>query len=209
MEENVKALIEKIQQEGIEAAQEKAREIEIQAEKAAEALLAKARLQAEKILSEAAQQAAETEESTRQELNQAARDMLLMLRKEISALLERIITAQVRQGLSPAELAKIITAIIKEQGSSGKDGITITLNKADLEQLQHAFIEETRQALKKGVVLKASEDIGAGFTLSFDSGKSHFDFTDKALAEYIGSCLKPKLVEILSGALTENGARPG
>ena len=49
-------------------------------------------------------------------------------------------------------------------------------------------------------MLKPAEDILGGFTISFDSGKSQFDFTDQALAEYIGQYLKPKLEEILQAA---------
>ncbi|PIW68507.1 MAG: V-type ATP synthase subunit E, partial [Candidatus Omnitrophica bacterium CG12_big_fil_rev_8_21_14_0_65_42_8] len=52
---------------------------------------------------------------------------------------------------------------------------------------------------KKGIVVRASDEISVGFTISFDAGKSQYDFTDKALAEYIGVYLKPKLSEILKG----------
>ena len=47
--------------------------------------------------------------------------------------------------------------------------------------------------MEKKIILKPAEEISGGFTISFDNGKSCYDFTDKALAEYIGTYLKPKL----------------
>jgi vacuolar-type H+-ATPase subunit E/Vma4 len=51
--------------------------------------------------------------------------------------------------------------------------------------------------------LRPAEEISGGFTISFDDGKSCYDFTDKALAEYIGIYLKPKLNQILMEAIKE------
>jgi vacuolar-type H+-ATPase subunit E/Vma4 len=45
--------------------------------------------------------------------------------------------------------------------------------------------------------VQPSEDISSGFIISYDQGKSYFDFSDKALAEYIAGYLKPQLSEIL------------
>ncbi|MBU1125096.1 MAG: hypothetical protein KKC84_03645, partial [Candidatus Omnitrophica bacterium] len=83
MEENIKSLIEKIQQEGIEVAQEKAAEIKAHAENEAQAILAKARIEAKKLKEEAVLQNQREETSTRAALTQASRDMVLVLRKEI------------------------------------------------------------------------------------------------------------------------------
>jgi len=52
-------------------------------------------------------------------------------------------------------------------------------------------------------VLTSGEEISGGFTISFDSGKSCYDFTDKALADYIGTYLKPKLNQILQESIRE------
>ena len=51
------------------------------------------------------------------------------------------------------------------------------------------------------VVCREVQDIRAGFVISYDGGKSQWDFSDKALAEYIGSCLNPKLNVILEEAV--------
>lgn len=195
MAEEIKDLIEKIQQEGVKVAQDKAKEIEALARRQAEEIVKKAKAEAEKLVGEAKEQITKTQESTKILLQQAGRDVLLGLRKEINAMLEKLIVSGVRQALTPEELAKILTTLIKNY--HGKENIAILLKKEDLEKLEKGFLEALKEETKKGIVLGSSEDIQAGFIISYDNGKSYYDFTDEALAEYIGSYLKPRLKEIL------------
>lgn len=198
MPEDINALIEKIQLEGVEVAEAKAREIEVQAKKEAEAIIAKARYEAQNILSKAKTEAVKIEESTKSLLKQAGRDLLLNLKKEINATLEKIVSSHTQQALNPAELLKIINALIKDYCSKeAKGSIVVSISKADLEKLEKSFASELKEEIKKGVTIKASEDISGGLTISYDAGKSHFDFTDKAITEYITAHLKPKLAEVL------------
>lgn len=201
MAQDIKNLIEKIQQDGIRVAEEKAKEIENQARREATQILEKAKTEAVRIISEAKEEISAAKEKQKTLLAQAARDLLLALRKEISAILERIILQEVKDTLTPEAMYKIIAEVIK--GSKPfEEGIVISLNKADLASLEKEFLRKLKEETKKGVVLKPSEEISGGFTISFDSGKSHFDFSDQALAEYIGTYLKPKLAELLKSAVS-------
>lgn len=199
MPEEIKELIEKIQQEGILAAQNQARQIEEEAQKKAKEIVLRAEAQAQKIISDAKVAAAKTEDAAKVSLKQAGRDTLLTLKKEINAVLERIIGLRAKEALSPHELAKIIASLIKEYTGKEKAGIEVLLKKEDLEKLEKELFAELKETAKKGITLKPQEDITAGFIISFDAGKSHFDFTDKALAGYIAGYLQPKLAEILNG----------
>jgi len=198
MAEEIKDLIAKIQKEGIQAAEDKAKEIELKAKQQAEELMKKARAEAEHIIAEANEQSVKTAANTKTLLQQAARDMMLGLRKEIDAMLERLIVAGAREALKPQELIKIIASVIGSYDKEGKNTIVITANKLDLEKLQEGILGELGREVKKGITFKGKDGISSGFTISFDAGKSHFDFTDQALAEYIGSYLKPRLKETLS-----------
>jgi V/A-type H+-transporting ATPase subunit E len=196
MAEELKELIEKIQQEGIDAAEEKSRDIQKEARRKADAMVAEARKEADKIVADAKARIAQMQESSRVALQQAGRDFLLELRNQIQSLLERVILMRVREALTPQELAQIISGLL--QGSvTQESSVVITLNPADLEKLTSAFAGGVKEEMKKGIVLQGADDIRAGFTISFDSGKSHFDFTDESLAGYIKTALKPKLAEIL------------
>lgn len=198
MADQIRDLIQKIHEEGVKAAEEKARQIEAEAQEKAAAIIAKARQQADGLLAEVHQKDKKLKESTQTLLKQAARDMLLDLRKEIFAMLEEIVNVRVHEALGHLEIAKLIIALVR-QADVSKGGIVISLAKEDLKKLENSVLAELKEGLKKGVVLKASDEISAGFIISYDAGKSHFDFTDKALAEYISSQVKPKLAEILKG----------
>lgn len=200
MAEDIRSLIEKIQKEGVDAAKDKARAIEAEASRHAKEIVAQARHEAEKIVAEAKDKASRSEESGKVLLQQAGRDLILTLRKEIDAMLSRLIESRVRESLAPHELVKIIASFIREYKEKEPPEVVLQLNKDDLKKLQEGLLGELKESLKKGIVLKPSEDIRGGFIISFDGGKSHFDFTDKTLADYIGSYLKPRLGEILREA---------
>jgi len=66
-----------------------------------------------------------------------------------------------------------------------------------MQKLEKGFLRKLCDETKKEVSLKVSSEITAGFIISYDAGKSHFDFSDKALAEFLSHKLKPSLVQLL------------
>ncbi len=201
MAQEIKELIEKINQEGVKAAEEKAREIEADARRAAKDILEKAKKEADKILSDANERIAKSEEKGRALLAQAGRDLLLSLRKEINTMLERLISSDVHQALTHEALGKILFELIKCSTGFHKEDIIISLKKEDADALEKSFLHKLKAETKKGIILRPSDEIRAGFTISFDAGKSCYDFTNRALAEYIAKHLKPKLKELLEEAV--------
>ena len=197
MAEQIKDLLAKIQQEGVKVAEDNARAIEQQARHKADEIIKRARKDAEKIIAEGRSEVSRMEQSTQTSLKQAGRDLVLSLKKEINAMLDKLIASSVHETLSSGELLKIITTLIKNYKGKDKENIIISLKKEDLKKLEKGLLAALGKTAKKGVNLRAEDNIRGGFIISYDSGKSHFDFTDKALSEYIGTSLKPKLKEIL------------
>lgn len=204
MTEDLKGLIEKIQQEGVQAAQEKAKSIEGEAYLKAQGILDAAAKESQKLLAKAREEIQKAQAGANASLEQAARDLLISLRKEIKAILDRLIVLNVRKALNPQELATLITALIKNYASQEDKGdIIVSLNKTDLEALERGLLGELKNEVKNKIILKSSDEIQAGFVISYDAGKSHYDFTDKALAEYVSRYLEPHLGEILKKAAPE------
>ncbi len=198
MAEEIKDLIEKIQQEGFFAAENKAKEIEDKAIRKAEGIIKEAKRAAEEIIAQAKDTVEQLEESSNASLKQACRDLLIGLRKEINVMLDHLVVSRVREFLAPEETGKIIFSLIKDYASQEKGGIIVSLKKEDLEKIEKIFLYELKEAAKKGVILKSSEEIHGGFIISYDAGKSYYDFSDDAIASYIGSFLKPKLRGLLA-----------
>ena len=203
MAEEIRDLIEKINQEGIRAAEEKARNIEAAAKQRADDTLAQAKLEAEEMIAAAKDRIHREDEKGKTLLVQAGRDLLLSLRKEINAMLGCIVVSDIQQVLTPEALFKLLLEVVRNYSGGERNDITIFLNKEDLETLEKNFLHKLIEETKKKIILRPAEEISGGFTISFDSGKSCYDFTDKALAEYIGTYLKPKLNQILQEAMKE------
>jgi len=203
MVEEIRDLIEKINQEGIKAAEEKAQNIEAAAKQRADDILDQARLEAEEMIAAAKDRIRREDEKEKTLLAQAGRDLLLSLRKEMNAMLGRIVVSDIQRALTPEALFKLLSEVVKNYSAGESSDIVVLLNKEDLETLEKIFLHKLREETKKNIILRPAGGISGGFTISFDSGKSCYDVTDKALAEYIGTYLKPKLNQILQAAIKE------
>lgn len=201
MTEQIKDLIEKIQHEGVQQAQEQAREIKNEATEKAAQIIAEATVQAHKIIGQAQEEAERLSSNTKAMLAQAARDMLLGLRAQIISMLQGLVIADIRKTLNAEELAKLIAMVIKENCAREQGDVAVTIKKEELEKISKGFIERLKEETRRGITLKSSGQVSGGFIISYDAGKSHYDFTDKALAEYLAVYLKPALKDILKEAV--------
>jgi V/A-type H+-transporting ATPase subunit E len=203
MAEEIRDLIEKINQEGIRAAEEKAQNIEAAARLKADDILAHAERAAEEMVASAKDRIRLEDEKEKALLDQAGRDLLLSLRKEINAMLGRLMVSDIREAMTPEALSGLLTEVVRNYSTEENGSITVLVNKDDLEILEKHFLHKLEKETKQQILLRPAEEISGGFTISFDSGKSCFDYTDRALADYIGTYLKPKLNKILQAAMKE------
>ncbi|MFA4853757.1 MAG: DivIVA domain-containing protein [Candidatus Omnitrophota bacterium] len=197
MAEEIKDLIAKIQQEGIVAAEKQAAQIKAEADSRAQRIIAEAKMQAEKIIEQANFEAKKLDNSTNASLKQAGRDLLISLRKEINSMLDRLVKLNIRQALTVEELTRIIRDLIKNAPLSLGSQIVISLARQDKDKLEKGFLKQLAEETKKQIILKSADEIDSGFMISFDSGKSTFDFSTQALTEYISGSLRPELNRVL------------
>lgn len=196
MAEDIQGLIEKIKREGIQAAEVKANDIEAQAKQNASGIIEKAKQEAEKILEEAKEESVRTEKNTQALLKQAARDLVLAFKKELNNILSKIIAAEIKPVLSGEQIAELLFALIKDYAQAEKQGLVITLPKVDRENLEQYLFSRLKEEVKKGITIKTNDDIQSGFLISYDAGKSYYDFTEQSLVDYLSAQIKPKLAEL-------------
>lgn len=199
MSQQVQELIDKIKNEGLAAADQKAREIEEHAQRSAQGILSEANKRAQELLLDAEEEIRKKQEASRTALQQASRDTLLSLKKEVQKLLYKVVATQVADALTPQKLSDIIAEIAHKavDGKSAGAGIEVVLSPKDLQELRDGLFAQLQKQFKYPVNFQASEDIGKGFTVSFDQGKSSFDFSQEALAEYLGVYLNEELAALL------------
>lgn len=200
MAEDINGLLEKIRRDGIEAAEKKAAEIEAEASRRAEDKVRHAGEEAAEMVARAREEITRMEDGAKRSLIQASRDTLISLRQSITMTLEKVAAAHVHKALSADEIARLILVLVKDAGCAGKEKTVVTLRREDLEKVEKPLFAALSAELRKGLVLKHSADIKGGFTISYDSGRSYYDFTDRALAEHIAAHLKPELAKLLEEA---------
>jgi V/A-type H+-transporting ATPase subunit E len=201
MSQQVQELIDKIKTEGVQAADQKAKEIEDKAHAAAKKIVEDAQAKAQRILKEAEAQAEKTRVSSEMALKQSAGDTLLALRKEIGATLQKVIAKEIKGALSREELAHILEEVIKGivKANLADHKVEIALNESDLKKLKDGFTAKLQKEIRQPLTFKTNEGISAGFTISFDEGKSCFDFSDESLVEYLSSYLNEQVAVLLNG----------
>lgn len=197
MAQELKALIDKIQKEGVESAQKVAQEIEARAKKQADEIVARAASDAKKLLDDAREKIRQEKDSSEAALKQTGRDLVLSLKKQILEILDKIVVLDVRQALGPQDLAALVKLAVGQYGGQDAGPVVVSLQEGDRQKLQQGFLSRLKDELKRDIVLRASDEIAGGFIISFDKGKSHFDFSDKALAVYLSGLVRPKLAELL------------
>jgi V/A-type H+-transporting ATPase subunit E len=199
MSYQVQELIDKIKTEGIEAASSEAAQIKQNAQKEARRIVDEAQSHARQMVADAQQEIKKMRASAEMSLKQSSRDMLLLLRKRIEAVLNRVVHEEVSGALKPEQLIELIAVVIDKamEQKSSFDVVDVSVNKKDLEHLQKGMIAKLQKKIKEPIEFKASDEISGGFTISFDGGKSSFDFTDHSLAQFLGQFLNTQVARIV------------
>jgi V/A-type H+-transporting ATPase subunit E len=200
MSPQIQELIDKIKSEGIQAAESNAQKIESEAKQKADKIVEEAQQKADQIVANAKQETEKMQKSSDMALEQSSRDMLLSLKKKIQDLLQKIVDMSIKDALDKETLARILEKLILESTRQEKADIEVVLSDKDLKALKDGCIAKLQKKVKEPITFRSSKEIGKGFTISFDAGKSCFDFTDANLAEFLSEHLNAHVGEILKKA---------
>jgi len=200
MADELQALLDRIDEEGLKKAEAKQTALLTQAQKEAEAILAEAREQAAKIVSEAGREAGLLEQKSEQALRQSARDVLLGVRSELAERVQQAVRGLLKetidvQGMT-AIIAQLCTAFLSSQGEQGD--LEVLLNAEQFAALQSAVKAQLASELQSRCILTPSKSITGGFKLVFSGNDVMYDFSEQALAEAIASHLSPRIAGIIT-----------
>lgn len=197
MSQQVQELIDKIKKEGVASAETEAKKIVDEARRKAEQIVSEAKSQAEHTVAEADREAKKTKEATIMALQQSSRNMLLSLRKEVEVILKKIIAQDVKASLTPEQLAELIVKVVEQYGQSGGEDIVVQCSERDASALKDHFWDKLQKQVKQSIILNVSADVQSGFIISFDAGKSSFDFSEASLVAYLSQFLNQQVADIV------------
>jgi len=142
MEIQVQELIDKIKKDGISAASEEASRIKAEAGAEAQRIVEAARREAEEIIRSGKQDAERSEKAGIAALEQASRNLVLVFKDEIQALLDRIINEQVATQYNENVLKDALPQLLKAWAEKGTDNLSVILPESELSKIQSFFNEK-------------------------------------------------------------------
>ena len=173
MELQIQDLISSIKKEGIETAKAEAEGILAEAKKKAEALVAEAKAEAAKTAEAAKKEAESFRESARVSAKQAQRDAALSFKSEIAEEYKKLLAANVKKTVSGETLARLIKAAL-----TGEDASAYA---AEVAEVTEALKGELADEIRKGLEIRPSKTVQAGFRLAMKDGSGYFDCTDEEI----------------------------
>jgi V/A-type H+-transporting ATPase subunit E len=195
--ENLDGLLQRIRQEGSERANQEAEQILAAARQRAADIVKKAESEAKRIVQEGESRVTQLAEAGRKAQEQAARDLVLAVRSELIAMLDRLVERAGREVLTGEALQKLIlNASADWVGGDSRKNIEIQLNEKDRARLADGFLSRLKEELQAGVELKAHPGIQAGFRVGSRGGAMFYDFTAPALAEALAALLRPQFAKV-------------
>ena len=197
MDVSLENLIEKIKKEAIEEGQQASGEIVDNAKTEAASIVDNARAEADKIVRDATNQAADLEESAKQALQQAARDVELLLKERIGSLFDRVFKREVGAALSPEFLGDVVGKMVTGWAREGQ--VEVTVNAADREKLEALLFSSLKEDVKNSVTIRTSQTVSKGFRIELKGENVYYDFTDDSIADALKAFINPSLQAILGG----------
>jgi len=178
MELQIQDLVTSIRKEGVEAAKAEAEKIITKAKEEAKAIIDDAKAQAEKTVEDASKEISVLRQSARVSAEQAKRDAMLSLRKEVQDTYGQLLKKEVSKAVSDEKLlASLISAAVE-----GQDASALT---AEVSKVSDKLKTELSALLKKGLVLKPVRDLEAGFRLVSNDGSGYLDCSDEELSAIV------------------------
>ena len=210
MAEELQYLIERIQKEAVDSAEQQAAQLIAQSKDRAAAIVKEAEEKAAAILRKAEQDAQVFTERSMRTLDQAARDLLITVGQGVENIIADIVAEAAGEALKPQVLeqmlVKIAEAYAEKMGEESR--VEMLVSPADQQELVKFFAERYRQKLIHGIALHVDNNIVKGFKVSCADGHAFHDFTREAIAESLAQFLRPKLAEIVRRAAGNSKDKP-
>ncbi|HEY5653446.1 MAG TPA: hypothetical protein VIR63_03645 [Pontiella sp.] len=198
MAEELKHLIEQIQKEGVEKANEEANTIISQAKEKAAKIVAEAENTAQETLKKAEIESVAFADRSIKTLEQAARDLLITIGQGCEKVVTETLGKEVDSALSGDLLQKMISEVVLQ----GQGSAVVAVTEADKAALTAVCADIAKQS-GNSVNLVADNEVLSGFKVTFDGKNVSLDYSGEAVAEALATFLRPELAKIVSGIARE------
>ncbi|VGO18900.1 hypothetical protein [Pontiella sulfatireligans] len=193
MAEELKHLIEQIQKEGVEKANEQAETIISQAKGKAAKIIAEAEEKSNAALAKAKTESEAFAERSVKTLEQAARDLLITVGQGCEKVVTAVLGKEVDGALSGNVLEKMITSAV----AMGSGSVQLVVSENDKAALT-SYCASIAKSSGQSIELTSDSEILSGFKVSFKDKNVYLDYTGEAVAEALATFLRPELAKTVS-----------
>jgi V/A-type H+-transporting ATPase subunit E len=201
----LKELIDTIHRDGVDKVRQESEALLKQAKAKADEIMTAARAQADALLANARQEQERLEHSGRESLKQAARDLLLGVRKQLEALFAALLKEKTREALTDKELTAAIAAMIANWKPERLDKIELLLPKKNFDAMAKALRKAMTKKIAAGIEIRAAAEVVSGFRVAQKDGQAYYDFSAESIAESLSLFLNPFMAKIIADALRQDG----
>jgi len=200
----LKELIDSIHRDGVDKARQEGEEMGRLAREKAAALVAEAQAQAEALLAGARREKEQLERSGRESLQQAGRDLVLKVRRQLEALFAALLREKASQALQDRDIIAAIVAMVSRWTPEQRQELDVLLPEGQGEALARALRQALAAKIAQGIEIKVSPDVRDGFRVSEKDGHAYYDFSAAGIAENLSVFLNPVLAGILEAGLKQD-----
>jgi len=207
----VQNLVDRIRDQGILAANEKANKILRDAEAKSAKMLVDAKLEVEKLRETARLEIEANHAAALEALKLSARDAMLQLKAKVSSefevFVQRLVTSATRDEEFIKTIVLVLAGHVKEELIGDKE-IQILISELILtgkpneklgERGKQTILSLSSEMLREGVELIPSSDIQGGANVRLVKDKLEIDLSDKAIASLLYQRIMPRFQAILEG----------
>lgn len=197
MELQIQDLVNSIKRDGIEEAEKKAAEIIGEAQQQADDLVRNAKKEAQRIVDEAKKEVAVMKQSGIAAVQQAGRDVMLSLKKQINDQFTRILEQQVTATFSSKDLITLIVSVVSSGLVTPEDTV-IEISEKQKKQLTESLKSELAKELQSGLSLRVVPSVDVGFRLTAKDGSSYYDFSSEEVVRLLSPFLNTAVRDMLT-----------
>lgn len=191
----IEELTEKLYHEGVEKGNAEAQRLIEEARQQAAQIIGQAQSEAQNIVAEARKEAAELDTNTRSELKLYAGQALNALKSEIvSVVSDKIISKAVNNTIESKDFLGKFLVALASQWSANEN---IVISSADAETLKAYFTTQAKELLNKGIKIEKINNKDVLFSIAPTDGSYKVNFGKNEFENYFKEFLRPQLIEML------------
>ncbi len=197
----LKELIDTIHRDGVNKGRQESDELLKQAQAQADDIVAAAQAKADSLLVNARREQERMDQSGRESLKQASRDLMLQVRKQLEDIFSSLLKEKARETLSSDEAAAAIITMISNWSPERQDQIELLLPKKRFEAMSSSLRKSLAEKIAAGIEIKAAVELKSGFRVAEKDGQAYFDFSAESISDGLALFLNPVMAKIVSDAL--------